>query len=206
MSAKQIEPKVITADGILKAIEKGAKSLTGVAKLLGYKSGSSATLKKITQMVPDIEARLAINTPAKDSPKVVANEAKPKAVKAGKKTAKVVPADKKPSEKKTAGKSEYVIPDCCPYRHAAGNPSGYSLVFSILFAFKDTGISKKDLVAKYMAWSGKPEKNANFDTHVVASPRQDGTAHRSASKAADVYWVERENDFYRLHLVSESKK
>jgi hypothetical protein len=44
MTAKKTGPKAVTADGILTALEQGAKSLTGVAKLLGYKSGSTATL------------------------------------------------------------------------------------------------------------------------------------------------------------------
>lgn len=201
MKAKQVEPKVITVDAILKALENGATSLTAVAKLIGYKSGSSSVIKKIIATVPDIEDRLAINSP-KDSPiKDKASEPKPKAVKAGKKAVKA-PAVKKSVEKKSAGKTDFQMPDSVPYRAS----SGYAQVWAILYAFKDKGISKSDLVAKYMAWSKKPEQNAHFDTYVVCSPREDGSCHRSAGKASQSYWVEKQNDWYRLRLIGEDKR
>lgn len=202
MTSKKAEPKVITADGILKALAGGAKSLTGVAKLLGYKSGSSATLKKIIQVVPDIEDRLAINVPAKDipnkdAPKVVASKAKPKA---GKKLVKAVP-EKKPAVKKTAS-NEYPMPECVPYRAS----SGYALAWSILFAHREKGISKADLLSAYKKVSGKPDANCGYDIHVVVSPREDGSCHRSAGKASQTYWVEKQNDWYRLHIIGEDKR
>ena len=39
--------------------------------------------------------------------------------------------------------------------------------------------------------TAKPEKNAYYDVTVVCSPTEDGRAHRSASVAADTYWVEK---------------
>lgn len=205
MTAKKTEPKVtITADAILKALEQGAKSLTGLAKLIGYKSGSSSVLKKLIQVVPDIEARLAINAPAKDSPiKDNASEAKPKLVKAGKvgkKTAKV-PADKKPAEKKSMGKAEYPMPECVPYRAS----SGYAMVWAILYAHREKGISKADLISAYKKMSQKADANCGYDVHVVISPREDGSCHRSAGKASQSYWVEREGDFLKLHIIGEKK-
>jgi hypothetical protein len=197
MSAKQMEPKVLTADKILKALESGATSLTAVAKLIGYKSGSSSVIKKIRATVPDIQDRTAINVPAKDAPiKDTASEEKSKAVK-GKKAR----AGKKTADKNPVNKEEYPMPDCVPYRPS----SGYAKIYAVLFAFKDKGISKSDLVAKYMAWSGKPAKNAHFDTQVVCSPREDSSCNRSAGKASQTYYVERQNDWYRLHIIGENK-
>ena len=197
MTANKAEPKVLSADNILKALDQGAKSMTAVAKMLGYKSGSSGVLKKLIATVPDLAARLAAAAPAanKDAPKEPAREAKPK----GKKTGAV-------AEKKPAGKAAFTIPDYTPFRHTDGKPSGYAMVWAILHAHKDTGISKADLVAKYKAWSGKADKNCGFDVHVVISPREDGASHRSAAKAAQSYWVQRENDFLRLRLIGEGNK
>jgi hypothetical protein len=203
MTAKKTEPKAVTADGILTALEQGAKSMTAVAKALGYKSGSSGVLKKLVSMVPDLEDRLAINAPAsgKDAPKDIASGAKPTVAKVGKKTTKPA-TEKPPVEKKTAGKGDYPMPECVPFRPT----SGYAMVWAILHSHKEKGISKPDLIAKYRAWSGKPQKNAEFDAHVVVSPKEDGSCHRSAAKAAQSYWVQRENDFLRLHLIGEGKK
>ncbi len=187
MKTKQLAEPKITADGILKALSKGAKSLTGVAKHLGYKSGSSATLKKISQIVPDIDARLAINTPAKDA------VAKPKGTKAGKKVS---------AENKSSGKAEHPMPDCVPYRPS----SGYALAWSILYAHREKGISKADLLSAYKKASGKPDANCGYDVHVVISPREDGSCHRSAGKASQSYWVDREGDFLRLRLVGDGNK
>ncbi len=92
------------------------------------------------------------------------------------------------------------IPDNCPYRRM----SGYAKVFSILCANKG-GMNKRDLIKRYMAWSGKTEKNAGYDVHVVLSPRENGSSHRSASTASQSYWVERKNDWCRLHLVASTK-
>ena len=92
------------------------------------------------------------------------------------------------------------IPNNCPYRRMGG----YAKVYSLLFANKG-GMNKRDLIKRYVAWSGKSEKNAGYDVHVVLSPREDGSSHRSASTASQSYWVERKNDWCRLHLVGANK-
>jgi len=189
MKATNTEPKM-TTDGILKAIEAGAKSLTGVAKLLGYKSGSSAILKGIIKTVPDIESRLAANKMAKDTD---ASGAEPKAGK--KAVTKIV-------EEKPSSTAAFPMPECVPFRPS----SGYAMAWAILYAHKGTGISKPDLISKYKAWSQKPDRNCQFDVAVVISPNEDGSSHRSASKAAQSYWVERQNSFLTLHLVPDTKK
>ena len=106
------------------------------------------------------------------------------------------------AEKMIASPAAYPMPEHLPYRQS----SGYGQVFAILFAHREKGISKHDLIAKNQAWSKKPLKNCQFDVHVVTSPREDGSSHRSAAKASGSYWVERRNDFLKLHLVGEGKK
>jgi hypothetical protein len=170
---KQAEHKVtITKEGILKALDGGAASMTAIAKTIGFKSGSSSIIKRIAA-VPgtDLKARLAANQAKQD-------------------------AKDKPS-----GRQAVEIPDCVPFRKS----SGYAIAWSLLYASRGTGISKADLLARYVAATGKTEQLARYDCHVVTSPRVDGTAHRSAAKASGSYWVERRNEWYRLHLVGEKK-
>lgn len=57
----------LTAEVVRKAIEDGKPaSMTQLAHHLGYKGSVSSTLtKKLRQLIPDIDARLAANKPAK---------------------------------------------------------------------------------------------------------------------------------------------
>jgi hypothetical protein len=128
----------------------------------------------------------------------------PEAVHAGAAKPKVVKRAAKTTAK-PASNVAYPIPDFCPYRHADGKPSGYAMVWAILYAHRDTGISKSDLTARYRAWCRKPWKRCGFDVHIVTTPREDGSCHRSAAKAAQHYWVERECSWLKLHLLSEKK-
>ena len=160
----------ITTEAVLKAVAGGATSPTAIAKALGYKSGSSAIIKNIIRVVPDVLTRLAEN-------RAKAEASKP------------------------SSGAAYPMPEHLPYRQS----SGYAQVFAILYAHRQSGISKPDLIAKYKAWSGKPEKNCQFDVHVVCSSKEDGSSHKSAAKASGSYWVERKNDFLKLHLVGEKK-
>lgn len=94
---------------------------------------------------------------------------------------------------KTAGKTKarkpktYTRHETNPYREG----SAYATAFDVLAAAEEKGIIRKDLVAETARLTGKPEKNAYFDVTVVLSPRETGEAHRSANRAADVYWVEK---------------
>ena len=168
---KQSDHKNITASEIQKALDGGATSMTAIAKKLGFKSGSTSILKRISAAMPDVGAQLIAN------------------------------CRKQESKNTPASTAAYTIPDSTPYRRT----SGYAQVFSILFHHKN-GISKSDLLAKYKAWSGKPDKNCGFDVHVVCSSKEDGSSHRSAAKAAQSYWVERAGDLLKLRLVGEAKK
>ena len=200
------KPKVeITAEVINKIIsETRPTSLTGIAHALGHKgtvSGSVAA--RIRELVPDVADLLAANKPSKGA-KSEASGTKPEVATTAKPARKAAKGTAKPAGKKTVG-TTCTIPESCPYRHSGDTPSGYAMVWSILFAHRDKGISKPDLLARYREWSGKPEQNCGFDVHVVLSPREDGSSHRSAAKAAQHYWIERQNDWYKLHLLSEKK-
>ena len=168
----------ITAEAVLKAVTNGAKSPTAVAKTLGYKSGSSGVIKNILKVVPDLRTKLqALNV---GPPEVTAES-----------------STKNTSASSSASPSAYPIPECVPYRPA----SGYVQVWSILFAHRKDGITKKDLIEIYQAWSGKPQTLCGYDVQVVASPTKDGGCNRSAAKASEHYWVERKGDLLKLHLV-----
>lgn len=170
----------ITAEAVLKAINNGAKSLTAVAKALGYKSGSSGVIQAILKVMPDLREHLhTLN----NLPPGVAIE-----------TDK---ANGKNEKNKPACPSAYPIPDCVPYRKT----SGYAQVWAILHAHRQSGISKKDLIEKYRVSSGKPEQNCGYDVQVVCSPTKEGTCNRSALRASQHYWVERRDDLLVLHLI-----
>ncbi len=82
-----------------------------------------------------------------------------------------------------------------PYR--AGS---YSQVYNILFQHRQNGISRMALLKKVMRVSKKPEKYCKYNIAIVSSPRKDGSAHRSARTASDIYFVEKQNDWLKLHL------
>jgi len=94
---KQAQTK-ITAEAVLKAVEQGARSPTAVAKALGFKSGSSSIIKRITAVVPDIKARLKANQEKHDAEHTPASEA------------------------------AYPIPDCTPYRRTSGYAQVFAIL------------------------------------------------------------------------------
>lgn len=193
--------KAVNAEIITKAIQDGKlSSLTQVSKALGLGTGavSGSVAKRIRALLPNVADLIASNkpaTPAKDASAVA--DAKPPIAKTAvkKPTAIKEPTPKKPS------KSAYPIPDCVPFRPS----SAYAKAWAILYAHREKGISKPDLIEKYRAWTGKPQKNAEFDCHVVTSPKEDGCAHRSASRASGIYYCIRENNWIKLVLVAEKK-
>ena len=184
----------ITAEAVLNAISQGAKSPTAVAKTLGYQSGSSGVLKAILKVVPDLRERLqALNDG--------------QAISATAKSVNTITEDDADNEGKIDEAHE-VVPvghtaassmpeDIVPYRPS----SGYAKVWAILYAHRDKGLTKKDLIAQYTKRSGKDARLAGYDVQVVCSPRKDGKCNRSAARAAQYYWVERKGDLFKLHLV-----
>jgi len=206
MSKKTAE---ISAAATTKVIEDGKlTSLTQVSKMLGLGKGSvsGSVAKRLRELVPTIDQMLAANKPAKPSKPAQpvkpakgdpASEVKPKVAK------KVVAA--KPTKVKPVGKSAFPVPDCTPFRHSNGKISGYAQVFSILYANREKGIPRADLISKYQAWSKKPQINASYDVATVISSRENGSSHRSVANAAQTYYVERQSDWLKLHLISAKK-
>lgn len=97
--------------------------------------------------------------------------------------------------KKVASKADGDVPEVCPYRPT----SSYGKLWTILHAHPQ-GITRPDLIEQGVKATGKPAKSIGYDVAVVLSPKEDGTAHRSANKAADRYYVVRTGDSYKLHL------
>ena len=89
--------------------------------------------------------------------------------------------------KRTAKPKTYPRHETNPYREG----SAYATAYDVLAAAGSKGIIRKDLVAETARITGKDEKRAYYDVTVVCSPTEDGRAHRSASVAADTYWVEK---------------
>lgn len=79
------------------------------------------------------------------------------------------------------------------------------MVWAILYAHREKGINRADLIEKYRACSGKSEQLCQFDIYVVCSAKPDGSAHRLASRASDCYYCLRENNWIKLVLVGEKK-
>ncbi len=163
--ARSAKHKPVTKEAVQKALQAGAKSLTDIARSLGFKGRpGSTTTAAIRKAVPDVDERLKANKAGKG--------AKPKAGRAA---------------GKTKGKRTYTRHETNPYREG----SAYAAAYDVLADAGEKGIVRKDLVAEVARLTGKPEKNAYYDCVVVCSPAEDGRAHRSASTAADAYWVEK---------------
>ena len=117
---------------------------------------------------------------------------------AKKSTTKAKPKKKAASKQKASHKSAATPHNVeVPFR----KNGAYAAVFSILYAHKDKGITRKQLVEDAVKATGKDEKRSRFDIAVVTSPSKDGKAHRSANRAADSYWVEKsDGGNLKLHM------
>ena len=161
-------------------------------------NGESAIVKDAatTSSKPSTSTAAKVKAPMAVKADKMVKEVKPsKSVAKPVKTIKAVKGSK--TDKGTNKESgENSNPDGNPYR----SYSSYGKLWSILFKNKEKGISRADLIKQGMTAIGKPEKNTGFDVAVVVSPSQDGSAHRSANKAADKYWVERDGGLLKLHM------
>ena len=165
-------------------------------------SSKPSTAAKVIAVQPvnpvnPVKADKAVKTPtavkevkAVKAVKPVAKVVKP--VKVG----KVVKTVKGSKSAKPAKSDKPDNPNGNPYR----SYSSYGKLWEILFKNKDKGISRAELIKAGMTAIGKPERNTGFDVAVVVSPSEDGSAHRSANKAADKYWVERDGGLLKLHM------
>ncbi len=144
---------------------------------------------------PAKPAKAKVAKKAKGKPnKAKAATGKAKKAKGPAKAKKPAKASKQPKPSKGAG---IAVPNNSPFRAT----SSYGKLWSVLFDHRDKGIRKEELVKEGIRIVGKPQRNILFDVSVVISPSKDGSAHRSANKAANSYWVERIGDgLLKLHL------
>ena len=111
------------------------------------------------------------------------------------KTAKPATATPKPSQSKTPQFQS-------PHGRADGNPfregSAYAVAWDCLAHSGANGISKGQLVMEVASATGKDERHAGFDVAVLLSAKESGERHQSCRPG---FWVERTNDFLKLHVT-----
>ena len=167
-------PKVqITKEAIEKSLQDGAKTMSELYRALDGKSKPSGSFsRKIRSFCTNLDERLRANQ--KENSKI---------------------------PNKTL---ESTVKKAKSISNAQGNPyrtnSAYSVVWNCLYQTRKKGINRRELLKQVMELSNKPEQNCKFNISVVSSPKEDGSCHRSAKVASDAYWVERQNDWLKLHL------
>ena len=175
--------------------------MTAVTKTAVTKT--AATKKQATKT--KVVKRATANKRA-TSKKRVAKKAPSKAKTPAKKTASKRPPKKNTTVKQGGAQKGAVklhkgeVPEVSPFR----SNSAYSVVFSILYAHKDKGITRKDLIREAARMTGKEERLVSYDASVVTSvksPDEGGRAHPSVNRAADKYWVEKaDGGNLKLHM------
>lgn len=177
-------PKVeINQQKIIIALESRApKNLTDVFHILGGSGKLSGSVaKKMRELVPGIEERLASNKAGE--------------MKADEKPQATIPKSEKSGKGAKSGKSRVHQPEeaeSTPYRKG----SAYSKVYQILAEHPD-GISRADLIREAARRCKKPASRSAFDVAVVVSPRESCTGPRHRS-ARDKYYVKVEGSCYTL--------
>jgi len=157
--------------------------MTAVLRAHGYKSTCKANLDKVRAACPDVDERLG---GGKHTTKAKAATAKPR--KPGKKAAP-----------KTYPRSEHN-----PFRES----SAYAACYDILAYHGENGVERGRLVDELSRLMPRKEgesdadhrRRAYFNVTVIASSRKDGKSHRCIAKAADGFFVERENSHLVLRL------
>ena len=139
-------------------------------------------------------------------------KASPKATKPSQKTAKaskpIKPVTKavKPAN---PTKTPKVSPKFqSPHGRVEGNPfrngSAYAVAWDVLaHAGGSEGISKGQLIMEVAKATGKDERHAGFDVAVLLSAKENGERHQSCRPG---FWVERTNDFLKLHVTAPAPK
>ena len=175
MSRHKVE---LTGEAVAKVINDGRlTSLTQVSKVLelGKGSVSGSVARRLKELVPNIEQLLTANKAVKDGD--AADRGKPQA-----------------SAPQDEGER------LCPFKREG---SKYRAIWLALWRHRKTGITRKALIEE-ITTSCKDfadPKTADFAITVVASPTIEGTAHRSANRAADFYYVAKaDGGNLRLHL------
>lgn len=177
-------PKIeLNQQKIIIALEsRSPKSLTEVYRILGGEGKLSGSVaKKMRELVPGIEERLASNNAGE-----MKAEEKPQAT---------VPKSGK-SEKitKKNSKAMYARCDKNPFREG----SNYSLAFDILAASKD-GLPLTEWRERYAKAAKKPLKLASYDIQVLLTAKESPTGERHRS-CRDGYYIERQCDHVRIRF------
>lgn len=195
----------ITKEAVEKTLQDGARSMSEIYRALGGKSKvSSSFSSKIRSICTNVDDRLLENK-GQASGKIEKSAATVKA------TVPTTTPAAKPTKTAATPKKQPKTKAKQPSRHiessiprAKSNPfragSAYSLVFDALYQNRAKGISRMDLLTQVVKASKKPEALCKYDLSVVLSSRKDGSCHRSAKSASNIYWVDRENDWCQIHL------
>ena len=192
----------LTAESVKVVIaEKKPTSLTQLAHFLGYKgSVSSGLVKKLRQLVPEIDALLKSTMPAEPAKGVTEGKsgaAKPKAKAMPSKAAK---GKATPASKSTTKAGKYPRDPKNPFREGS-----YATCYDIL-AKHGQGLPRERLIALLAEATGKDLKRASFDAQVVLSARgsdepglsrNEGPRNRSCRPG---FWVKRENGHVQLMI------
>ena len=190
-----------TAETLRKAIADGKPaSMTQLAHQLGYKGSVSSSLtRKFKESLPDVEAMLNANKPAKDVQDGKADASAAKAVKAAK--SKAVKSATTPIAKPKSGKWTRHVSN--PFRVGS-----YGTCFDVLAAHPD-GLPREKLIELLAKATGKDIQHAVFDAQVVCSARKNddgldqfqGPRNRSCKHG---FYVERINGHVKLVLAAAS--
>ena len=184
-------------NGINEANEMNNATANGV-------NGVSAIGKVETKEAKDTKAAVSAKSKSAKAPvktSKVVKAAKGKKVAKGKsskstKNGKAVKTVKASKPIKPAKVAKIENADGCPYRPT----SSYGKLWALLFKQREKGINRADFIKQGAKLIGKDEKHTAYDVAVVASPTKEGTAHPSANRAADHYYVERtEGGLLKLH-------
>ena len=175
-------PKVeISQQKIIIALEsRSPKSLTEVYRILGGTGKLSGSIaKKMRELVPGIEERLANN--------------KAREIKAGEKPPATLPKSGKTGKgAKMSSRATYPRCDKNPFREG----SNYALAFDVLASSKD-GLPLADWRERYAKTARKPLKLASYDIQVLLTAKGSPTGERHKS-CRDGFFIERQCDHVRI--------
>ncbi len=103
-----------------------------------------------------------------------------------------------PIAKKTTSSKTFTT---SKYRRHANNPfragSGYALAWDIL-ASHPHGINRTTLITEYANETHKPLKNAEFDIHVVLSPKSEEPTSKRHSSCREGYGIRKTNEIVQI--------
>ena len=173
-------PKVeINYQKIIIALEsRSPKSLTELYRILGGAGKlSGSTAKKMRELVPGIEERLASNKAGEG----VEEKPQPTLSKSGK------------TGKGAKKNSRATYPRCAknPFREG----SNYALAFDVLASSKD-GLPLAEWRERYAKAARKPLKLAGYDIQVLLTAKDSPTGERHKS-CRDGFYIERQCDHVR---------